>query len=76
MGKVGRTGKQGCVRSKVRNFVKARYPGGLGTGQIRDPLRSALIWVHLGPVWLVCSRVALAFQAVPEREHRWSNAVR
>jgi len=62
------------LRRKVRNFVKARYPAHLGTRRIRSPLGSAAMWLHFGAVWLVFSPVALAFQMLPEPEHRWKVA--
>jgi hypothetical protein len=62
------------LRRKVRNFVKARYPAHLGTRQIRGPVSSALMWLHFGAVWLIFSPLALAFQMMPEPDHRWKVA--
>jgi hypothetical protein len=59
------------LRRKVRNFVKARYPARLGSRQIRGPVSAAAMWLHFGVVWLIFSPVALAFQMLPEPEHRW-----
>jgi hypothetical protein len=59
------------LRRKVRNFVKARYPAHLGTRRIRSPVGSAAMWLHFGVAWLMFSPVALAFQMMPEPEHRW-----
>ena len=59
------------LRRKVRNFVKARYPARLGSRQIRGPVSAAAMWLHFGAVWLIFSPVALAFQMLPEPEHRW-----
>jgi hypothetical protein len=30
------------------------------------------MWLHFGVVWLIFSPVALAFQMMPERQHRWN----
>ena len=62
------------LRRKVRNFVKARYPAQLGSRQIRGPVSAAAMWLHFGVVWLIFSPVALAFQMLPEPEHRWKVA--
>ncbi len=62
------------LRRKVRKFVKARYPAQLGSRQIRGPVSAAAMWLHFGVVWLIFSPVALAFQMMPEPEHRWSVA--
>ena len=59
------------LRRKVRNFAKARYPARLGSRQIRGPVSAAAMWLHFGVVWLIFSPVALAFQMLPEPEHRW-----
>jgi hypothetical protein len=59
------------LRRKVRNFVKARYPARLGNRQIRSPVTSAAMWLHTGVVWLMFSPVVLAFQLIPEPQHRW-----
>lgn len=59
------------LRRKVRNFAKARYPARLGNRRIRSPVTSAAMWLHTGVVWLMFSPVVLAFQMMPEPEHRW-----
>jgi hypothetical protein len=63
------------LRRKVRNFVKARYPARLGSRQIRGRVSAAAMWLHFGVVWLIFSPVALAFQMIPEPEHRWKVTV-
>jgi hypothetical protein len=59
------------VRRRVRSFVKARYPIRLGSRLIRGPVGEAANWLHFALGSLFFSPVALTFQMLPEREHRW-----
>lgn len=59
------------LRRKLNSFAKARYPARLGSRQIRGPVSAALMWLHFGAAWLICSPVALIVQMLPEPEHRW-----
>ena len=59
------------LRRKVTHFVKVHYPVRLGSRRIRGPVSEGLMWIHFGVGWLLFSPVTLAFQMLPEREHRW-----
>jgi hypothetical protein len=59
------------VRRNVRQFRKQKYPSKLQRRRIRNPIVDyimiALFYGIMGiPLWLLCSPLALVFQAMPE----------
>ncbi|MCC6490142.1 MAG: hypothetical protein IT364_21835 [Candidatus Hydrogenedentes bacterium] len=59
------------MRRKVDHFQKLKYPSKLHSRRIRNPIVDyvmiALIYGIMGvPLWLLCSPLALLFQAMPE----------